>query len=122
MWGICLDILVDGGNLYQKVIEYQVDLDNRTVNILQPAKDIKISLNDIEPIKKPPVFIYGDFVSPINHPDMLGKIETIIWHFKNKDYLYYISVNGKKKSKRYYAKDLNPHEIKFAEDIIDGIK
>lgn len=41
---------------------------------------------------------------------MIGKIEMIIWHFKDKDYNYYISVDGKKKSKRYYAKDLIPYK------------
>lgn len=106
MWGICLDSLIDGGNLFQKVVEYQLDSDNHTAHILQPVKDKRVSINDIKTISEPPPFVYGDVVSPVNHPDMIGKIQTIIWHFKDKDYNYYISVNGKKKSKRYYAEDL----------------
>ena len=46
MWGICLDNLIDGGNLYQKVVEYQLDSDNHIAHILQPAKDKKVSIND----------------------------------------------------------------------------
>ena len=66
----------------------------------------KFELNDIKTISEPPSFVYGDFVSPVNRPDIIGKIETLIWHFKDKDYNYYISVNEKKKSKRYFAEDL----------------
>ena len=106
MWGICLDILTDEGNLFQKVVEYQLDSVGHIANILQPTNGIQISINAIKPINEPPEFVYGDFVSPVNHSDIKGKIESIIWHFKNMDYIYYISVNGKKKSKRYYAKDL----------------
>lgn len=120
MWGICLDILIDGGNLYQKVVEYQIDSDNRIANILQPTKDIQISTNDIERINEPPAFVYGDFVSPVNHSDIIGKIETIIWHFKNKKYIYYISVNGKKKSTRYYAEDLIPTHSFTSEHICES--
>lgn len=106
MWGICLDILTDEGNLFQKVVEYQFDSVGHIANILQPTKGVQISINAIKPTNEPPEFVYGDFVSLANHSDIKGKIETISWSFKNMDYIYYISVNGKKKSKRYYAKDL----------------
>lgn len=106
MWGICLT--VDEDNLYQKAVEYQPDPDNRTIHIIQPVTNKIVSINDIKVIEIPPIFIYGDFVSPANHPDTIGKIETIIWHFKNNEYNYYISVNGKKVSKRYDEKELIP--------------
>lgn len=107
MWGICLEVLtLDGIYLHQRTVEYQLDPDNRTANILQPIKDIKISSDRIMTLDKPPAFVYGDFVSPVNHPDMIGIVREIVWHFENKDYNYYITVNGRKKSKRYYADDL----------------
>ena len=106
MWGICLNSLADGGKLYQRAIAYENGLDKHTIHILQPVSDIKISVDEIKSIDKPPAFIYGELVSPVEHSDIIGKITDIIWHFKDNDYNYYISVNGKKKSKRYYAEDL----------------
>lgn len=106
MWGICLDIFVCNGNLYQRAIEYENALSEVTAHTLQPIRGIEISADQIKPVEKPPVFIYGELVSPVKHSDIIGKITDIIWHFKNYEYNYYISVNGKKKSKRYYSDDL----------------
>lgn len=103
MWGICLDISVCGGNLYQRAIEYDNSLDDGTVRILQPIRDIEISVDKIKLVEKPPAFVYGELVFPAGHSDIIGEITDIIWHFKNQEYNYYISVNGRKKSKRYYS-------------------
>lgn len=53
-----------------------------------------------------PVFTYGETVAPVDHPDVQGSIRDIIWHFKDNDYNDYISVGGRKKSRRYYSADL----------------
>ena len=107
MWGICLeDIITDEIYLYQRAVEYQLDPDSHIVNVLQPVKDIKILSDRIMTPDKPPAFEYGDLVSPDNHSDLIGTVSEIVWHFKNRDYNYYITVNSRKKSKRYYADDL----------------
>ena len=49
---------------------------------------------------------YGDIVSPINHPKLLGIITGIGYYFKTNEPSYFITVNGKKKSKRYFKNDL----------------
>ena len=107
MWGICLENLIsDDIYLHQRAVEYQLDTDNHTANILQPVQDLKISSDRIMMRDKPPTFEYGDLVSPVDHPDMLGTVREIVWHFKNMDYNYYITVNGRKQSTRYYTDDL----------------
>lgn len=106
MWGICLDLLVCDGKLYQRAVEYEDSSDNCMAYILHPINDIKVSVEDIRPVDKSPVFTYGERVSPVNHPDITGRIADIIWHFKSNDYIYYISVSGIKKNKRYYSVDL----------------
>ena len=106
MWGICLDVMVDGGKLYQRAVEYEKTSDKCIVHILQPVSDIKISVDKIMPVDKSPVFVYGELVSIVEHSDTIGRIKDIIWHFKNHDYNYYITINGRKKSKRYYSGDL----------------
>lgn len=119
MWGICLDILVHGGKLFQRAIQYVYSPDKGTVYILNPVDGAKISVDKIEPVDHPPVFTYGEKVFPADHSDMEGRITDIVWHFKNEDYNYYISVDGRKKSKRYYAADLlkSQPEAEVKQDI-----
>ena len=106
MWGICHDWAEENNNIFQKAIEYEPDPDGETANLLQPVKDAKVPIKNIMTPDKPPAFVYGDLVSPTNHPDMIGKIYRIQWHYKNNSYNYYITVNDRKKSKRYYEEDL----------------
>lgn len=70
-------------------------------------QSIQVSANNIEFIENAPDFVYGENVSPVNSPDITGKIHTIIWHFKRKECCYYIEVNGKKLSGIYYKKELS---------------
>lgn len=60
--------------------------------------------------RKPPLFRQGNLVEVIvnarNTTYHKGIIYAIIYHFKDKDWNYYISENGKKISKRYYSRDL----------------
>ena len=114
MWGICLDVMACDGKLFQRAIEYEISPDKCTAYIIKPVSDIVISAEKIKPVDGPPVFTYGEKVSPVNHPDMEGSISDIVWHFKNNDYNYYISVNGSKKSGRYYSIDL----LKFSTENV----
>lgn len=106
MWGICLDARACDGKLFQRAIEYEISPDKCTAYIIKPVSDIKISVEKIKSVDWPPVFTYSEKVSPVNHPDMEGSIRDIVWHFKNNDYNYYISVDDRKKSRRYYSVDL----------------
>lgn len=105
MWGICLDPSVCKGKLFQRAVEFD-NSDSGTVQVLQPVTNLKIPAGKIKITDKPPAFIYGELVSPVNHSDMIGKIIDIIWHFKNNDYNYYILTENGKISKRYYSGDL----------------
>ena len=105
MWGICLDPSVYEGKLFQRAVEYDIS-DSSTVQILQPVKGIKVPADKIKNADKPPAFVYGELVSIVDSPNIIGKIEDIIWHFKNNDYNYYISAENGKISKRYYSGDL----------------
>lgn len=54
----------------------------------------------------PPIFSFGEKVRVVNHPETLGVVCEIGWHHKNNKEVYYIDVNGKKKSSRYFSEDL----------------
>jgi len=106
VWGICLDSTVCGGSLFYAVIEYERSDDGGTVDIIQPVKGVQVSAIDVKQMDHPPRFVYGEAVSPVNHPELTGVIRVIGWHFKNQDYMYLLTVDGRKKSKRYYSCDL----------------
>jgi len=101
-WAICFDdnMLF----LFQKIVSYrlispntvEISYENNIYNT--PLKNIRI----INPLK----FVIGDQVSPKNHPELIGIIWNTIYHFGKNEPMYYIKINGKKKSKRYFENDL----------------
>lgn len=53
-----------------------------------------------------PTLIWGDEVQEIERPQIQGEIIKIQWHYKDNEYKYYISINGRPKSRRYDANEL----------------
>ncbi|MEN9918688.1 MAG: hypothetical protein RL662_1124 [Bacteroidota bacterium] len=53
-----------------------------------------------------PKFTWGDQVQEVERSEVKGEIIRIQWHDKDQDYKYYISINGKPKSRRYNASEL----------------
>lgn len=99
LWGICIDVTVP--EIFQRAVEYDCE---KSV-ILQPVKNLEISAKDIRFTDSVPDFVYWEVVY-IKKSGISGKICDIIWHFKRGEYCYYIEVDGKKLSGRYYRIDL----------------
>lgn len=111
MWGICLDSEAMQEGLFQTVIQYEI-AENGEVIITSPKTVYKPDIRHIRALPIPsPKYIYGDQVSPCNHPNVMGIIYGIHWHFKLNCCFYKIKVNGKVKSKRYYDDDLNEFTV-----------
>jgi hypothetical protein len=53
-----------------------------------------------------PVFDFGCKVRDVTKPERIGFILDIEWHHRDSCHIYYISVNGKRHSKRYFETDL----------------
>ena len=57
-----------------------------------------------------PEFQIGDPVTVImndrNKTPRTGTVQRIIWHYKDSRYNYYLEVEGRSVSKRYFADDL----------------
>lgn len=104
MWGICLDIKTREDGLFQAVVQYKID--NSKAVIILPKAHYELDIKRIRGLLAPPRFVYGEQVSPCNHPDIIGVVVGIHWHFKRNCCIYTISVNGKTKSKRYFDDDL----------------
>lgn len=105
MWGICLDSKAMQEGLFQTVIQYKME-ENGEVVITLPETAYKPDIKYIRELPVRPQYIYGEQVSPCNHPDISGIIYGVYWHFKLNCCFYKIKVNGKVKSKRYYDNDL----------------
>ena len=76
--------------------------------ILQ-KEELKIRVKEeaiVKIIPQKSTFFWGDNVQEVNRPQIIGVIEKIEWHYKEQKYFYYISINGKMKSRRYYDEDL----------------
>lgn len=104
MWGISYSMSSENRVLLHRIVEFEHDPNGNGVNILQPIKGIKMRADEIIMFDKLPVFLYGDLVSPVEHPDMIGKISEIIWD--GDVYWYFISINGRKKENWYYSNEL----------------
>lgn len=104
-WGVCLDYDTYNIGLFQKVVQYQEDRENNKAVITLPIS-YQVSKENIMELSECPKYIYGEKVSPCNHPDIEGIILEIQWHFKLKCCIYKIQINGKRKSKWYFDKDL----------------
>lgn len=81
-------------------------IDNKELHELA----ISLTNDDIQRGRKPPLFREGDLVEvTINAKNTTyhkGIIQTVVYHFKNQEWNYYICENGKKVSKRYDSIDL----------------
>ena len=51
-------------------------------------------------------------VNEYNHTPRTGSIRTRVWHYKQRSWAYQLLVNGRKVSKRYFERDLTPHEAR----------
>ena len=99
MWGLYLDSGRFGG--FQTVIRY----DNAKAEMLAPERGT-IDLKRVKPLPNSPEFEYNARVSPVNHPELTGRIAKIYWHFDKQSYYYIIEIKGKLKSRRYFVEDL----------------
>ena len=101
-WAICFDINLPF--LFQRVIPY-ISISPEIVRVFYKDNHYDIPEYMIRPID-PPKFMIDDQVSPVNHPELIGTIYEIIYHFNKNEAMYFIKINDKKKSKRYFEKDL----------------
>lgn len=104
MWGVCLEN--NAPELFQTVVQY-IKKDDKTAVLISPESDYTLALENIKPLSAPPEFVYGARVSPLNHPEIMGNVARILWHFEQGRYYYKIEVNGKLQSKRYFAEELS---------------
>ena len=102
-WARCFHIegIPDIGG---RVVYYELR-SSEVITISYKDKSYDIPLDKMQKIETPK-FTYGDFVSPVNHLEIVGIISDMIYHGDKKAPMYFIEISGKKKSKRYFDDDL----------------
>lgn len=104
MWGVCLDF--NTFELFQTVVQYDEDKQSGKAVILSPESVYSSDLKSIKPLPVPPEFVYGARVFPKNNSETAGFISRIFWHFDKNCCYYKIEINGRLKSRRYFAEEL----------------
>uniref|UniRef100_UPI004055DB87 hypothetical protein n=1 Tax=Acetatifactor sp. TaxID=1872090 RepID=UPI004055DB87 len=106
MWGICLDSELMQEGLFQTVVECEMDSELGKANILRPKEKQGVASEKIRNLTLAPKFVYGEQVIFGNHPDIMGTITYIYWHFDKECFYYKVKVGEHIKSKRFYEEDL----------------
>lgn len=92
-------------NILQSVVTYD-NVEGDTVEIITQAGDsYNVPIKDIRKIVSPE-YMPGDKVSLKDHPQIIGFIYAIGYYFKTKNPYYIMIIDGKRKSKRYFSKNL----------------
>lgn len=99
-------LLVGTSSGLKKDLLLKTIVDNK--ELLEIAESL--TEEEVQNGRKPPLFRKGDVVEVIvnakNITYHMGLISEIIYHFKEKEWMYYITENNKKVSKRYGSQDL----------------
>lgn len=122
-WGVCLDINAGDPKLFQAVVQYITnDMDSKDnclaaglncsdkVTLVSPVSDVQIDKAEIRELREAPRYVYGECVSPCDHPGMTGVVVRIGWHFKSGRCFYTIKIGQKIKSGRYFEDELISRE------------
>jgi hypothetical protein len=84
------------------------DLTEEYFIVLRAKKfTIRVKVDAINHVFPDSKFDYKDKVFEKSRPNIVGEIDDVIWHQKDGDYKYFISANGKLKSKRYEESELD---------------
>lgn len=66
-------------------------------------QQIRVKPELFRPVENPKKRIGQEVV--LKKDGALGTIVDIMWHYKENAHMYFLEINGKKKSKRYWAED-----------------
>ncbi len=68
--------------------------------------ELKVKSEAIHQVLPNPVFEWSEKVREIVRPEIVGVIDDLLWHQNKQTFLYYISVENKRKSKQYQSTEL----------------
>lgn len=93
------------GNRIQTIYKC-TSVDNVFLTLKAKSFEIKVKPEAIKNIMPTSTFSWGDIVQEIEHPEIIGEIDNIIWHDKDQEYKYFIKIGSKLKTRRYSSNEL----------------
>ena len=79
---------------------------NGNYNIFRYANQAYRINDTLSKILPEPSYWYGENVIIKNKGELKGKVCDVMWHFNEKQFYYFLSIDGKKTSKRYFEDEL----------------
>lgn len=92
-------------NLTNSIYEC-IDIIDEFLVVRTKETTLRIKPNLIKVILPSPKFKWDDKVILTANPEIKGVVDDLIWHQKDQKYYYQITIDNKKKSKRYDETDL----------------
>jgi late competence protein required for DNA uptake (superfamily II DNA/RNA helicase) len=109
-----LDYLIDESDL-DKIdglgIVLCIDEDENYITVKNKQGVFRVRKEGVKRLLPIPKFIWGDEVFEELKPEVKALIDDFFWHHNKEQYLFYISVNGKKKTKQLFENQLKKSPI-----------
>ncbi len=83
-----------------------IGVENEYLVVKSKNKILRIKSDIIKGYLPTPKFKWGDIVYEIGKPNTKAVIDDLFWHHNKQQFIYYLKVDGKKKTKHYRKDDL----------------
>jgi len=114
-WGLYTWFLEDGYDCFHPEeigmfepnntrVFYCKNVEDKYLILQYGRKDFRVNPENYKLIEKPK-FNYCEAVI-VKNQELLGEIEEIQWHYKQEYHIYYLIIDGKRKSRRFYEDEL----------------
>jgi hypothetical protein len=87
-----------------------IDVSNGYLVVLYKGQVIRVRSEGVKRVLPGPKFLVSEQVLLKGKDNVSAVINDFFWHYKNEQYLYYLSKGGKKESKRYAEDELEKGE------------
>jgi hypothetical protein len=84
-----------------------IDVETLYITLKLKNETFKVTPEFYKPLPSPK-YVSGDKVKLMNKPDDIAVIQYHMWHYDRNEPMYFISLNDKKKTKRYWESDFIP--------------
>lgn len=87
-------------------VVYCFDLSDGYLVVKDKSDFYRVKLEGVARVLPSPEFVWNEIVCDKSKPDIKAQIDDFFWHHKKGKFLYYIKVNGKRKSKQFESEEL----------------
>ncbi len=99
-----MDNFLNAWGVYQSKVYICKSIQNKHLIIQNGRTELKIQFDDFNRIKEPK-YHFGEQVE-VMYLEKTGNVEDIYWHYKSEKHIYFLIIDGKKKSRRFYEEEL----------------